>query len=1187
MPILRTTAGSLLVNSVLPPEMVDHGRVLDKKGLSDILRQIATDHPDKYREISKRLADVGRSVAQQFGGYSFGLAHLRTAKAAHQIRGELGPKIDTILDDDNLTDDERHSGIVKLVGAAMEKQPGAVYDESLAEKNPLAYQVLSGSRGNKVNLASLRGSDLLYMDHRNRVIPMPILHSYSEGLNPAEYWAATYGARKSVIDTKMAVAKAGYYGKMLNRAAHRLVVVDHDGEDEVDENGKKIERPLRGYPVDADDRHNEGALLASEFGGYPRHTVLTSKILKDLKSRGVHRLLVRSPTVGSPPGGGVYSRDVGIQERGGLPGRGEEVGLTAAQSLSEPVSQAQLGSKHSAGVAGQSKAVSGFDYLNALVQTPASFKDWAAHADHDGRVQSIAAAPAGGSNIIINDQPHYVRPDTAIKVRPGDEVEAGDVLSDGIPDPSIITKHKGVGEGRRYWVNAMRKAMTDVGLKGHRRNLELVARGLIDHVRMTDETDLHVPDDVVPYSTLEHVYKPRPGFSAVEPKKAVGKYLESPILHYTIGTKIRPSVVRELQDFGVKTVDVHHDPPPFEPEMIRGAETLRHDPDWMTRMYGSHLKGGLLESVQRGGVSDEQSTSFVPSLARAVDFGLQGAVRPPEPPVAAESIGKPTSNWKGMFGLSRKAAALRRVKEGATQRLTDTTVKPNTGTSTHGEGSPSAGAASVAGPSASAGAASVPHVSVPAPSPRAEMPTFHPRTPQAPAPSQFSGLLESGGNNRFLQGYAPYQAARQLFGGGAPQEQSQSPMRSPQQPPQQPPQVEPDPTDYLHAFRDQAMPFWSQAPQQPNLPDAVRNTFMPFWDPSQQRQETPAAPNPWLDIAAQQAASHSFQNIGRGAQMLGASRLAGAAGLGSKAVGFTPMQLAGDLWGTGKAYSAGQGSAYAAAHAQNLTGNPVTAALSPWQPFSNASLIGQTVAEGNAAAAETAESARDMRAKRISGDPLRTPSADLGGGAAGNAYQVPQQPAQSSPQLHDLVRELGSSSRSAQDKINMINAVPADQRAAVRDQLQAMVGDRYDRLFDAAPVFEKRPVTSRRDPQSLTDFYGDRLYDTGMAREDYRQDNKKTQNEKWRRGFWDEHEMSPIAKKHQRWLEAGSPSTFTDPASGQPYTQDEYTRYQAFLRRRAASAAQDPNNLMSGFNEFKNLGLKWYNPADVLAYNLM
>jgi hypothetical protein len=154
-----------------------------------------------------------------------------------------------------------------------------------------------------------------------------------------------------------------------------------------------------------------------------------------------------------------------------------------------------------------------------------------------------------------------------------------------------------------------------------RRNVELLARGLLNHVQLTDETDNNVPDDIVPYSTLEHTYTPRQGHTVADVKHAVGKYLERPVLHYTIGTKVRPSVLRNLQEFGVRNVMVHDEPPPFQPHMVRGMYQMQHDPDFLTQMYGSGLKKSLLTSTARGGTSQLAGSSFVPSLAATTDFG--------------------------------------------------------------------------------------------------------------------------------------------------------------------------------------------------------------------------------------------------------------------------------------------------------------------------------------------------------------------------------------------------------------------------------------------------------------------------------------------------------------------------------------------------------------------------------------
>ncbi len=620
------TVGQILVNETLPSEMRDYDRVLDKKGLRSLMEEVAEKHPERYREISFALNQIGRRGAQESGSFSFGLQHLKASKSALETRKKIREKLKRILQNNKLSQEQLSDAIVRAVGTEMQPQQQAIYQEALQGKNPFALQVASGTRGKVMNLASLLGSDLLYADHRDRPLPIPVLRSYSEGLSPAEYWAGTYGARKGIIATKFATQDAGFLSKQLNQVAHRLMVTGDDYEDEAQ---RKL---LRGVPVNLEDADNEGALLAIDTGPYKKNTVITPKIRKHLQRLGKKKILVRSPMVGGSASGGVYAKDVGVRERGTLPGRGEQVGLQAAQALSEPLSQAQLSAKHSGGVAGEEQAVGGFKYINQLIQVPKKFKGGAAHSTQDGTVQRVEEAPAGGNYVTIDEKPHYVAEGYKLKVKKGDKVEAGDVISEGFPNPALITQYKGVGEGRRYFVDAYRDAMKGAGISAHRRNIELLSRGLINHVRLTDEYGDNVPDDVIPYSTLEHKWKPREGAQSLTPKKAVGKYLERPILHYTIGTKIRPSMVKELEEFNVADVNVHDNPPPFEPEMVRGMYSLQHDPDWMTRMYGSGLKKSLLRGVHRGSTSEERGTSFVPSISRSVDFGRVpgGLIKSPE-----------------------------------------------------------------------------------------------------------------------------------------------------------------------------------------------------------------------------------------------------------------------------------------------------------------------------------------------------------------------------------------------------------------------------------------------------------------------------------------------------------------------------------------------------------------------------
>lgn len=612
--MLQTTAGQLLVNELLPEDLRDYNRTLDKKGISVLLRGLADGYPQRYRELVKELSDVGRDVAYSTGGFSFGLKHLRKSRAAINAYGKLSLKLSQIVDDPRLDDKRKEEEIIKATAKAAEKLPDEIYNEGVAAGNPLADQVRSGSRGNKSNLRTLLGSDALYVDNEDNVIPVPVLRSYSEGLTPVEYWAGTFGARKGVIDVKTATGEAGYLAKQLNQMTHRLIVTGLDGKG----------NPNIGLPVDVDDNDNEGALLAASAGKYKRNTILTPKILADIKSQGHDRILVRSPLVGGPLDGGVYARDVGVRERGGLAPVGDYVGMAAAQALSENLTQGQLSSKHTGGVSGAAQAVSGFKYINQLVQVPKHFRAGATHAQLDGRVRKIEKAPQGGNYVWVNDEQHYVDTGFDVVVKVGDNVEAGDVVSSGIPNPAEIVRHKGVGEGRQYFVKSFGDAYAASGLVAHRRNIELLARGLINHVRLSDEVGDYVPDDVVPYSSLEHIYKPRVGSKISNPSSAKGRYLERPVLHYSIGTKMRPSVLKELKQFGIKQIETHHEPAPFQPEMVRAAASISYDPDWMTRMLGSGQKKSLLTAVHRGGTSTTEGTSFVPALAAGVTFGRSG-----------------------------------------------------------------------------------------------------------------------------------------------------------------------------------------------------------------------------------------------------------------------------------------------------------------------------------------------------------------------------------------------------------------------------------------------------------------------------------------------------------------------------------------------------------------------------------
>lgn len=622
--MIKSTVGQLLVNDALPQPLRDYNRVYDQKGLDQVLSDLAHNHPEKYREVSKKLADLGSEIAFREGGLTFDLSHLARPDAATALAKQIEQKALAIYADENLTPTARKQAVIKMLQEHQPKMADASYGEALKQNNPLALMASLGFRGNKGSITGMLGSDVMYSDYKGDPIAFPITKSFSQGLSPLQFLASTYGARQGVVSTKMATAEAGALNKQLTQAAHQVMVSRDDDE------GDWHKGDNRGLPVAADDQANIGSLLAKDTGEFPRNTVLTPRILKVLQQQGHQHLLVRSPLVGGTPDGGIHARDAGIRNSSRLPFAGSFLGIEAGQGAGEPLSQLQLSAKHQGGVAGAAK-IGGFKLIESLANPPKNMPHGAVHAQEDGLVDRIEENPAGGRDVWVGGKKHYVPQQLGLSVGKGDRIEAGDVLSEGIPNPRSVVEHKGLGEGRRYLMQTLHNAYKEnrINSRGLRRNLEAMVRGMVDHVKMTDFWGGHTPDDVVSYNHIESNWSPRAGFVTKNPRAAVGKYLETPVLHHTIGTKIRPSMLPEFERFGVDHVNVHDTPPPFRPQLLRATENLQHDSDWQVRLGGQYLQRGLLDAAHRGLSSSTTGTSFIPAMIQGQDISKSLNKQPP------------------------------------------------------------------------------------------------------------------------------------------------------------------------------------------------------------------------------------------------------------------------------------------------------------------------------------------------------------------------------------------------------------------------------------------------------------------------------------------------------------------------------------------------------------------------------
>jgi hypothetical protein len=265
----------------------------------------------------------------------------------------------------------------------------------------------------------------------------------------------------------------------------------------------------------------------------------------------------------------------------------------------------------------------GFKLINQLANVPKTFISKAPLAQADGFITKLEPAAAGGHFISVNDEEHYIGLGQDPVVKHGDRVEQGQVLSTGLIDPRDVVERKGIGEGRKYYMEAMKKAFDDSGLGVNRRNFELIAKAAVDHVRITDNHGIgnYLPDQVVSYSAIEKDYHPRPDSKTVILDQAYGKYMEKPELHYTIGTRVTTSVIQHLKEHHIESVLVNDHPPHFEPTMVRLVDIPEHHDDWMHVLNSTNLAKRFVNMVNKGSTSDVKGPSPIPGLAYGVDFG--------------------------------------------------------------------------------------------------------------------------------------------------------------------------------------------------------------------------------------------------------------------------------------------------------------------------------------------------------------------------------------------------------------------------------------------------------------------------------------------------------------------------------------------------------------------------------------
>lgn len=604
----------LLVNSVLPPDMQRDSFDLSAKGVKSLLSDLAMTHKDEYADIIDKLKNIGRNLVYQQGA-TITLNDLKAPFDRQKVYDEMDAKVKLIKA--TVKDKKEQKKLIKQTYQEYSSVLDNLTKQFTSESpNGLSRIVQSGARGNLTQQKAIVTSPSVYVDYKGDTIPLFVRKSFAEGLSLPEYLAGTYGGRAAVIEGKKNTAKFGGLGKELGNIGVQQVVtkIRDDSNNFID--------------LDADDISAYGRVLAKDTSGCPRGTLIDKNVLAKLRGAGNKTLYVYSPlsTVSEE---GIPAEAVGISYNGTLPGMGYQAGITAAQSLGEILAQSSLNAKHFSGLSkgGAKKNISGGNYIEQFLQSPENFKDRATVAKVSGTIEDIKPAPQGGSYVYIKGEKHYVLPDLSIDVKKGDKVERGDIISDGLADVEDVVKYRGLGSGRRYFARRLRQLFNDSGHYADLKNTEVLARGLINKVKVTNPDGIgnYLYGDIADYNAIAANYEPPKSAKDYDITKEniEDKYLEQPILHYTIGTKLTPRMINRMKKAGFTTVKASDIEPPFEPVVVRMREApMKGSQDWLAKQKSSYLESNLIDSAIRGSDSNIRSNinAFV-RMGQGVGFG--------------------------------------------------------------------------------------------------------------------------------------------------------------------------------------------------------------------------------------------------------------------------------------------------------------------------------------------------------------------------------------------------------------------------------------------------------------------------------------------------------------------------------------------------------------------------------------
>jgi DNA-directed RNA polymerase subunit beta' len=590
--------------------------VLDKKGLTALMNDLAEAEPRDYGKVVGTLKSMGDEYTYR-SGFTVGLKDLSPDVPERKQILDAVHKAIADTTGFNFEKPENREAAVKILQEG-DKKLGAALKTRLAEQgNAFHLMVHSGARGNPNQLKQVVSTPFLTADHLGAAMPIPVTHSFSEGLPFSEYWNTLYGGRAAAIDKQLQTQNPGAFTKDILASAATNVISTPDCKTtkgitlSVQDQGRDIEDRFLAHDVSIN-----GTVIAKAGEAVNQH------LLNALRERHVKEVEVRSPLTCKAPHG-TCSKCYGIHDNGQLPAIGENVGALSGQALSEPLTQMVLRTFHSGGAVGSRGVISGYEKIDKLLTMHEIKKGRATLARHGGKIEKIEPVPGGaGRNVFIGQTKHFVAQDLfdSKLAKVGNTVAKGDAISSGLIQPQELADLKGMLPAQQYIVDQVQEAYKEQNVDLKRRAIETVMRSVGNTTRVLDpgHSD-YLAGDVAPFMSVEEHNQRNLGKKALH--EVHGHVLREDVGNMKAGTVIDDQIHKALERLGKTEVEVGPRPIIHKPFLtgVRRLPIMRDD--WMAQLGYRELEKGIIRGANESRTTDIHGYSPIPAYAYGAEFG--------------------------------------------------------------------------------------------------------------------------------------------------------------------------------------------------------------------------------------------------------------------------------------------------------------------------------------------------------------------------------------------------------------------------------------------------------------------------------------------------------------------------------------------------------------------------------------